>query len=75
MGIGGVLARAAAFIFGVLGSAVVVHAFGYRVADPPPPRDTATVAREGTQKSPERHRWQIQEALQRHARAAAWSRP
>jgi hypothetical protein len=73
MGMGGVVARSAAFIFGLLGSAVVLHAFGYRVANPPPPRETATVAREGAQKNPERHRRRIQEAVRRRARAADWS--
>jgi hypothetical protein len=67
-------ARTVAFLLGLLGSAVFVHAVGYRVAAPPAPRDTATNAREGARISPQSLRLRMQEAQRRHARAAEWAR-
>ncbi|HVX10389.1 MAG TPA: hypothetical protein VHC22_04375 [Pirellulales bacterium] len=67
-------ARTAAFLLGLLGSLVIVHALGYRVAAPSPTRDTATNAREGARISPQNLRLRMQEAQRRHARAAEWAR-
>lgn len=69
-----VLARAAAFAFGVLASFVVVHAFGYQVVESPTPPQTATEARDAVRQNPQSHQWHVLKAMHQHKRAADWLR-